>query len=221
MSLKFKHNHFAGMAGTKEIVKSNGMKYTVRQNRVRIFFPDEWRTFIDAVSPKQRVTFKGLSLTGMRINEFRNVEVRDIDFDRNSIAIRWTKSRNEDGSRKMRVIPISTQYTKELKGIIREYNLKPEDKLPILSTPAANIAMKKALKGMGVEDYMMFSVHNLRKTLESWLLALDIDSMKVTKHFGHSVMVAAKFYISPDTFNYEDKKAIRDIIGDLYLPQRY
>jgi len=66
----------------------------------------------------------------------------------------------------------------------------------------------------------MFSIHNVRKTLETWLISLDIDSLKIIKHFGHTMNVAAKFYVSSDTFNYEDKQIIRQVIGDLYQQQR-
>jgi integrase len=219
--MKFKTNHFTGMMGSKEIIRNNGMKYTVRQNRHRYFFPDEWMCFYDKLSAKQKVTFHFLINTGARINEVRNIEVRDVDFDRNSIIMRWTKGRNEDGSRKMRVLSVSSQFIKWIRSIVKEFDLKPEDKFPILSTPAANIAMKKVLKEVGITDYIMFSAHNVRKTLETWLIALDIDSLKITKHFGHSLNVASKFYVSPDTFNFDDKKSIRDIIGDLYYHQRF
>jgi integrase len=219
--MKFKPNHFAGMAGVKEILRTDGMKYTVRQNRHRYMFPDEWKTFYDALSAKQKVTFHFLINTGARINEVRNIQVQDVDESRNSIIIRWTKARNEDGSRKMRVLSVSSQFIKWIRSIVKDFNLQPNDKFPILSTPAANICMKKTLKEIGIGDWIMFSAHNVRKTLETWLISLDIDSMKVSKHFGHSVGVASKFYVSPDTFNFEDKKAIRDVIGDLYYPQRF
>ena len=216
---KFKTNHFTSLQGSKEIIRTNGMKYTVRQNRFRYFFPDEWMTFYDALSSKQKVTFNFLINTGARINEVRNVCVQDVDFDRNSIIIKWTKARNEDGSRKMRVLSVSPQFIKWVRATIKEYELKPADHFPILSTPAANICMKKTLRKINIPDWLMFSVHNVRKTLETWLISLDVDSLKVSKHFGHSITVASKFYVSPDTFNFEDKRAIRDIIGELYYHQ--
>jgi integrase len=120
----------------------------------------------------------------------------------------------------MRVISVSNQFVRWTKGIATKYNLKPEDKFPILSTPAANICMKKTLNKIEIKDAVMFSIHNIRKTLETWLIALDIDSLKIVKHFGHSIDVASKFYVSPDTFNYEDRRLIREIIGDLYFNQR-
>ena len=142
--------------------------------------------------------------------------MQDIDFDRQNIVITQTKSRNKDGSRRIRVIKISTQFTRYLKRIINQFKLKPEDYIPILSTPAANIAMKKALEKAGIKDYVMFSVHNVRKSIETWLIALDIDSMKLAQHFGHSIVIAARHYVSPDIFGNDEKLMMRTIIGDLY-----
>ena len=62
----------------------------------------------------------------------------------------------------------------------------------------------------------MYSTHNIRKTLETWLMALGVDSLKVAMHMGHTIAIAQKHYISPDIFNWEDRKMMREIIGDLY-----
>lgn len=214
-------NLFAGMSGTKEIVRKNGLKYTVRNNRSRFFYPDEWIRFYDALKDNQKVTFNFLISLGCRINEARHIQVKDIDFSRNAIIIRITKSRNKDGSVRPRIIPISSKFAKYLRSEISSKNLKPEDVFGVLSTPAANIAMKKTLKNLGFADYMMFSVHNVRKTLETWLIALDIDSLKVVSHFGHTLSMALGHYTSPDTFTLKDKQTIRLIIGDLYQSQSY
>ena len=215
--MKIKPNYFSGQeARIKTIVRTDGMNYSVRENRMRFFFPDVWMSFVDLLKPKQKITFTFLINTGMRINEARNVRVCDIDFDRNSIIIKFTKSRNRDGSRKIRVIPISNQFSKYLRGLIKAFNLGAEDKFPILSTPSANIGMKKALRKMELKDWQNISVHNVRKSAEAWLMSMEVDSLKVAKHFGHTIAVAEKFYVSPDTFSWDDKQRIREILGDLY-----
>ena len=76
--------------------------------------------------------------------------------------------------------------------------------------------MKKALQSAGIEDYYMFSIHNIRKTLETWLMALGIDGLSITAHIGHSLQTAASHYVSPDVFSWEEKTMMREIIGDLY-----
>ena len=215
--MKFKTNYFnTEKARISQITRSNGMTYTLREDKMRFFFPDEWVSFYDVLKDRQKVTFKFLINTGMRINEARGVAVADIDFERNSIIIRNTKSRNKDGSRKIRVIGISNQFAKWLRFLVKSFNLGPSDKFPILSTPAANIGMKKALGIIGIKDKANFSVHSVRKTTECWMLSLEIDSLKVAKHIGHTIAIAQKYYVSPDTFSFEDKKMMREVIGDLY-----
>ena len=215
--MELKKNFFSGMeAKTKVINRSNNRSYTIRDSRMRFFFPDEWMAFYDCLKSKQRVTFQFLINLGARISEIRHIQAGDVDFERKSIILKFTKSRNRDGTRKIRVIPFSSKFGKFINRVSLRYKLKPEDYFPILSIPGANYAMRTALKKAGIADYKNFSIHNVRKTLETWLLSLDIDSMKVVKHFGHSFDIASKHYVSPDTFSWDDKQKMREIIGDLY-----
>ena len=200
------------------ITRKNGMTYSVRTNRDRFFYPGEWGMFYDKLNKKQTFTFNFLINTGARINEARNVRVEDIDLERNRMILRVTKIKAKKGEKhpRPRTIPMSSQFSKYLKKYIRNKNLKGSDYLGILSTPAANIGMKKALERAGIKDYYMFSVHNVRKTLETWLMALGIDGLRITAHIGHSMAVAAGNYISADVLSWEEKKQIRMFIGDLY-----
>lgn len=219
--MKPQSNHFWSMAETRQIKRGNH-DYTVRVYRHRFFFPDEWMAFYDKLKPKQRPTFEVLINTGARIMEAQNIKVQDIDLERQNIVLRVTKrivnkpGVSKTGERKIRILTISTKFKKYLKKIISEYDLKPNDYLPILKTSSANTAMKKALQKAGIPDYMMFSLHNVRKTLETWLVSLNIDSFKIVKHFGHSMTIAARHYVSPDIFSWEERKQMREIIGDLY-----
>jgi len=76
--------------------------------------------------------------------------------------------------------------------------------------------MKKALQNAGINDWKMFSIHNIRKTFEVWLMALSVDGLTITAHVGHSMATAAGHYISPDVFSSDEKFKIREILGDLY-----
>jgi len=192
--------------------------YSIRTHRDRFFYPDEWGKFFQVLNKRQKLTFRFLINTGSRINEARNVRVEDIDIERKRMILRITKVKSKKGEKhpRPRTIPISTQFAKYLKAYIKEKELTNPDYLPILSTPAANIGMKLALQRVRIKDWYMFSVHNVRKTLETWLMALNIDGLKITSHIGHSMAVAAKNYISADVFSWDEKKQIRIIIGDLY-----
>ena len=204
---------------THYVTRKDGKKLRVRNNRDRFFYPAEWGKFFDGLTyERQKITFKFLLNTGARINEARNVKVGDIDLERKRIILRITKVKAKKGEKhpRPRTIPISTQFAKQLKKYIRDNDLNSNDTLGLLSTPAANIAMEKALKKAGIEDWYMFSIHNIRKTIEIWLMALGVDSLKIISHIGHSLATAVGSYISPDVFSYEEKSQMRMIIGDLY-----
>ena len=192
------------MENIKIIERSDGKKYSIRSNRDRFFFPDEWMKFIDNSKSKQKFTFSFLINTGARINEARNVKVSDIDLDRKRIVIKNTKvkAKKKEKNPRPRIIPISSQFSKYLKKYIRDNKLGSEDYLGILSTPAANIGMKKALQNAGIKDWQMFSIHNIRKSLEIWLMALSVDGLTITAHVGHSMQTAAGHYVSPAVFSW-------------------
>lgn len=217
-----KPNHFHSLLSVSSITRKNGLGYTIRANRGRFFFPDEWQAFYDALKDSQKPTFNFLINTGARIMEVQHIKVSDVDFDRGNIVLRVTKrivnrpGVQKTGVAKIRVLTVSTEFTKYLKRLIAAYHLNDDDYFPILTTSSANIAMKKALIKCGIKDYAMFSVHNVRKTIETWLLALGIDNFTIVKHFGHSMNVALRHYVSSDVFTYEDKENMRMVIGDLF-----
>jgi integrase len=221
-SLRVKPNHFKTLQGTTKIQRNGWFSYTIRNNRDRFFFPDEWMVFYDELTDKQKITFEFLINTGARIMEIQNIKVSDVDFERRGIVLRVTKrvlkriKKGATGERRIRLVNVSSEFIRFIRRVVNKYKLKQDDYFPILSTPAANIGMKKALRKASIGDWEMFSLHNVRKTLETWLMALGVDSFNLTKHFGHSVAVALKHYVSPDIFNWEEKEQMRKIVGDLY-----
>lgn len=203
-------------ANIKSLTLSDGRVYTVRNNRDRFFYPNEWGKFFDQLKAKQKIAFDILLNTGARINEARHIQVGDIDFVNKRIILRVTKTKAKKGEKnpRPRTIPISTQFSRRLKAYVKD--LSNEDYIQVLSTPAANIAMKKALQKAKIEDWYMFSVHNVRKTLETWFIALDVGDVKISRHMGHDISTAIQHYVSPDIFSWEEKRLMREVIGDLY-----
>jgi len=193
-------------------------KYHIKENKNKFFFPDEWIKVMDLAKVKQAESFTHLINTGARYNEARHIKVSDVDFERNNIVLRITKVKAKKGEKKPtpRFIPVSSQYTKFLKKQIRKYKLDQDDVFPMLKNPAANIALKKLTKELKMKDYMDYSIHNIRKTFECWLIALGNDGFKVAKHLGHTAQVAMNNYISSDIFTWNDKDKIRQLLGDLY-----
>jgi integrase len=147
--------------------------------------------------------------------------VGDIDLQNKRLILRITKVKAKKGEKnpKPRIIPISSQFVKTLTKIIEKYKLNADSYFPILSTPAANIGMKKALVLAGIKDPHNFSVHNVRKTTEVWLMCLGVDSMPIIAHIGHDLKTAMQNYISPDALSYDEKRMIRDVLGDIYQKQ--
>ena len=204
-------------------IRSNGRKYTKKSNKDRFFFPKEYMKFEDNLKPKQKHSVKSLLNTGARIQEKQLAQVKDFIFNpqgRSRIILRHTKTKarkGEFGSGKPRDIPISKTFAKYLNKFIKEKGLKDKCRFKILSTPALNIAMKKTAKKIKLSNPEDFSAHTLRKTFEVWLMALDVGDMKIIAHLGHDLRTAASHYVSPDIFSWEDKRLIRQILGDLYL----
>lgn len=200
----------------KSLTRNNGRTYTIRSNRDRFFYPNEWMKFFDALNESQKMTFDFLINTGARINEAIHVKVGDIDFERNNIILRVTKVKARKGEKnpRPRTISISSQFARKLKSHCKD--MKNENYLGILSAPASHIAMKKTLQKIGIKDWYMFSLHNIRKTHGNWLKALGIDGAEICLRLGHDYNTFLKSYGSADIFTYKDISDMRIIIGDLY-----
>lgn len=200
----------------KSLMRSNNNPYTNRTNRDRFFYPNEWMKFFDALKKNQKLTFDVLINTGARINEARHIKVGDVDFERNTIILRVTKVKAKKGEKnpRPRTISISTQFSRKLKNYIKGKN--NESYIGVLSTPASHLAMKGTLKRIGISDWYMFSIHNIRKTHGNWLKALGIDGAEICTRLGHDYNTFLRAYGSPDIFSFKDKQDMRLILGDLY-----
>lgn len=202
----------------KKGVKSDGKAYSVRDNRDRYFFPEEWMKFFDGLKPKQQMTFEFLINTGARINEAIHVKVGDVDIPNKRLILRVTKVKAAKGERapRPRQISISTQFARKLNKYIKDRDLKDSDYLGLLSEPAGHIALKKTLQRVGIKDWYMFSIHNLRKTHGNWLKALGIEGAEICARLSHDYNTFLKAYASSDVFTFKDKQNIRMVLGDLY-----
>ena len=208
-----------GQSGLKIGKQSNGKKYSVRDNRDRFFYPNEWRKFYNYLkNDKQKITFDLLLGTGARVNEVQHIKVNDVDFERNTIILRVTKTKAKKGEKnsRPRIIAISSQLSKKLKGHIRRNGLEGDVTLGLLSKPAIHLCLKATLQRAEIKDYYMFSTHNIRKTHGNWLKALGIDGMEICQRLGHDFNTFLHSYGSPDIFNSQDKVDMRNILGDLY-----
>ncbi|MCK9429478.1 MAG: site-specific integrase [Candidatus Omnitrophica bacterium] len=213
----------SGKEGLKQGIRTDGKKYSVRENRMSYFYPDIWLKVVNNLtSDKAKLTAETLIQTGARINEARNIRKDDIDFERNTIKLRITKTKTKKGEKKgkPRTIPINSEFIKKLK---KEFKDKQDDSMiGLLSTPAFNIALKKALEKSNVKDGYMYSAHNIRKTHGNWLKILgnlrimNIDAMEICLRLGHDYNTFLKDYGSSGVMDTKDVILIQKILGDLY-----
>jgi len=196
-----------------QITRSNGKPYTLKENKNRFFFPAEFMKVFDLLREKQKHTIRCQINTGARINELRYVNEQNVDLINKRVTLRVTKTKakKKEGKGRVRIIPISSDFAKYLKAYY-----KSNKRYGILSTPAVNTSLKVAAKKAGLENPGDFSSHSLRKTLETWLMALGCQDSALCAHLGHDIRTAVSHYISPDVFSWEEKRQMRMVIGDLY-----
>ena len=200
----------------KQGIKSNGVKYSVRTNRKRFYFPNEWIKFYNALeTDNQKRSFDILINTGARINEIRHIKKQDIDFERGTLTIKVAKIKAKKGEKfpDPRTFKLSSQFLSRMKKYTKD--LKDDEYIYVLTDSALNLCMKKILKRIGIRDYKMFSVHNIRKTHGNWLVTHDFTMPKVCTRLGHTPNVFLKSYGSSDIFNDKDREGIKEILGDL------
>jgi len=203
--------------GLKIGVKSNGKKYSVRDDRSRFFFPNEWVSFIETIKPEKKILFESILQTGGRIEEVLNLKPRDFDWTRNNLTLRVTKIKARKGESigKARTLPVSSQYTKKIRGYISRNKIGDDDFLFPVSKQSVWQMMRRKLKGV-VKDDWNFALHNIRKTHGNWLKALEIPAEEICTRLGHDYNTYLKHYGSPNIFDRADKLLMIKILGDVY-----
>lgn len=198
--------------------QKNNKKYSVRTNRDRFFFPQEWENFYKSLLPQQKITFAFLINTGARINEATHVKVEDCDLISKRIILRVTKVKaaKKEKNPRPRIVAISSEFARLLDKHIRTNNLMASDYIGLLSRPATHICLKKTLEKSGIKDYYMISIHNIRKTHGNWLKAIGVDTGEICLRLGHDMNTFLKNYGASNTFNSQEVYQIRMILGDLY-----
>ena len=209
--------------GLRKGTRANGTSYAVREYRGDWIFPEIWDKFMKQLhTAKSKITFEALINLGARINEVRHIEERDIDFERNTLTLRITKTKAKKGEKigKPRTIPISSAFAKRLK---KHFKTKmPGSKIGILSTAGANISLKEGLKAVGIKNYWMYSVHNIRKSHGNYLKVLgnlkimNVDAMEICLRLGHDYNTFLKDYGSSSVMSSEDVQIAKQMFGDLY-----
>lgn len=187
----------------------------------RFFFPDEWKKFIKNIQKnKQLMLYELMFHTGARFNEARHTRPNDFDFERNNLRIWKTKTKAKKGEKvgRPRTISLSSDFSKRMKRFCSDR--KPDEYLFKITQPGFNQLLKNKLQKLGIVDYTNFSSHNIRKTHGMYLKALGIDIAEICTRLGHDYNTYIKHYGSADVFSEKDMRAIRELLGDLYIRQR-
>lgn len=204
--------------GLKKGTKTNGSNYSVRDDRSRFFFPNEWERFIESIKQEKRLLFEVLINTGARIEEALNLKPRDFDWERNNLTLRVTKrkARKEERLGRARTLSVSSQLNRKIRSYINEHKLGDDNFLFPVTKQSVWRLMRRGLKKAEIKDDWNFGLHNIRKTHGNWLKALEIPAEEICLRLGHDFNTYLKHYGSPNIFDRKDKLLMIKILGDVY-----
>jgi integrase len=225
------------------IKKSDGKNYSVRRDRHRYFFPDEWEKFIKIDNSKHYLYFLTSLHTGGRSMEILHLKPKNFDFnkDRPTIEFEVIKQRkakkNFYATGKTRRFFVSSDYIKEVKKYVTKYKIDSNDYIFLnkkdlpnnydelsnlekkkyyqKTEVAYNQLLKRRLKSSGITDWRSFSLHNIRKTYGNWMRIYDIKTEEICYRLGHDFETYLTHYGSPLIFTPQDKIKIMQIMGNV------
>ena len=232
------------MGNPKIIKKKNkaGIEYTIRLDRRRYFFPEEWEKFINCFKNKEhRFFFITCLHTGGRIMEVLNLKHKDIDIERKTIIFNLVKQRKAKkkyySTGKTRSFFVASNFLKEYKSFTRTKKINKEDyifldnqKLPkdydsmdnqdrkkyyISKFVSYSNILKRKLKKIGIKDWYNFSPHNIRKTYGMWMRIYNKDFGELCYRMGHDMDTYMAHYGSSLIFTDEEIRKIKEIFGDV------
>jgi integrase len=221
--------------------KKGNIKYTVRTDRRRYFFPNEWEEFISKVNNKKHKFFFITSLhTGGRIMEVLNLKYEDINIERGTINFKVVKQRKANkrfATGKSRDFFVAGNFIKEYKSFIRGKKINPKDyifldndKIPknynnldnkdkkkyyISKVVSYSNILKRKLKKTSIKDFYNFSPHNLRKTYGMWMRIFNINISELCYRMGHDTDTYMAHYGSSLIFTENERRRISKILGDV------
>ena len=228
--------------GLRRGIRKDGRNYSVRTDRRRYFFPDEWNSFIKLVKNKEhRFFFLSCLHTGGRIMEVLNLKHKDIDIERGTVTFSIVKQRkakkNFYSIGKTRGFFVSSEFIAEYKSFIRGKTINPEhfifldnSKLPSNYSELSNEdrkkyyssrvvsysgMLKRKLKKSGIKDWFNFSPHNIRKTFGMWMRTYNKDMGELCYRMGHDMDTYIAHYGSSLIFTDEERRKILKIMGDV------
>lgn len=204
--------------GVRVGTKTDGKAYSVRDDRSRYFFPDEWLTFYNGLRDKQKPIFDCLINTGARIDEALHIRPKDFDQERITLTLTVTKRKaaKRETAPKRRTFVISQGYLRRVNKHVNKQSLTEGDYLFSVTQQSVYQLLRNKLKQVGIKDWYNFSLHNIRKTHGNWLKALEVPAEEICLRLGHDFNTYLKHYGSATIFDRADKQRMRRILGEVY-----
>lgn len=225
------------------LVEKRGTRgYTVRHDRRRYFFPNEWNDFIKTFTNRKHKLFFLTALhTGGRVMEVLNLKYKDIDTERGTVLFRVVKRRKAKRTYKAtgttRSFFLASNYLTAFKSYIRGKVINPEhyifldneklppdydslsnqEKKPYYQTKKTSYSamMKRHVKQAGIKDVYNFSLHNIRKTYGMYHRTLISDTGELTFRMGHDLDTFLSHYGSSLIFTDSERRQINQILGEV------
>jgi len=119
-------------------------------------------------------------LTGLRAGELYNLEWRDIDIARGSLAVRGGKGDKD------RAVPLNRQAIAVLESMDRKTDR-------VFSIASVKRSFGTALRRASIRD---FRFHDLRRTFATNLASAGVDLTTIKRILGHSQFSATLMYLS-------------------------
>ena len=172
----------------------------LRHGKGTILDPEQCRTLLSAAPDGYWRAFHILLATGLRIGEFMDLTVGDVDFTRRVLVVK--ESKTETGKREIYLSDNDVEVLRQQIATLGEESNKP-DVILFRSTEGNKLVyrnfsqrvLKKVIISTGLPH---FTFHDLRKTHATMLVAAGYDPKVVQQRMGHAnIETTLKFYAQP------------------------
>lgn len=221
-------------------IKSDGNKYTLRQNKMRYLFPDEWRRFEATFkNEKHLLLYYTLLFTGARIMEAIHLKPSSFNFDRETVNYTVVKQRKAKkqyyATKRGREFFVSPVYLKKVKRYIvknkiddDQYLFLDNSKLPINYDSLENKEKKKYYEttktgyskmfkrkviAAGIKNSHELALHNLRKTYGSVMRTFQMEIAEICYRLGNDPATFMDHYGSSLIFTRDEILEWQRIFG--------
>jgi len=224
------------------VTKKDGTKYSIRQNRMRYLFPDEWRK-IEALlkNDKHLLLYSTLLFTGGRIMEALHLKPSSFNFDRETINYTVVKQRKAKkqyyATKSGREFFVSPTYLRKVKRYIIKHKIEDDQylflnnsKLPDnydslenkdkkkyyqVTKTAYSAMFKRKLRKAGIKNPHELALHNLRKTYGSVMRVFQLEVAEICYRLGNDMGTFMQHYGSSLIYTREEVLQWGRIFGDV------